>query len=190
MASYRPNVAIILRKPKNGKILVGERSDHKGCWQFPQGGVDKGEDLWTALKRETLEEIGVRSKLYTLREIRTGYRYQFPGGHLKKGLYLGQEQTVFLCDFHGNDADVNLTLHSPMEFRRWKWIKPEKFKLGRVPRFKREVFRRIFKDFFGVKLIARNLQPELESITVEPFEPFELESADPPAIEIESTELE
>ena len=99
MASYRPNVAAILRKPSTGKILVCLRKDHPRCWQFPQGGVDPGEDLIGALYREVEEEIGVSSDRYTLQACRTGYRYKFPNGHLKKGEFCGQEQTYFLCDF-------------------------------------------------------------------------------------------
>lgn len=149
MATYRPNVAAILRNPESGKILVGERIDHKGSWQFPQGGVDKGEDLITALYREVEEEIGVPRELYTLVACRTDYRYKFPSGHLKKGKFCGQIQTYFLCDYHGTDDDFDLDGHV-REFSRLKWIKPKKFKLWWVPRFKRDVFRRVFRDFFGV----------------------------------------
>ncbi|MDA7921522.1 RNA pyrophosphohydrolase [Verrucomicrobiales bacterium] len=149
MATYRPNVAAILRNPKTGKILVGERIDHKKSWQFPQGGVDKREDLISALYREVEEEIGVPRDLYTLVECRTDYRYKFPAGHLKKGKYCGQIQTYFLCDYHGTDKDFDLDAHV-REFSQLKWIKPKKFRLWWVPRFKREVFRRVLRDFFGV----------------------------------------
>ena len=150
MATYRPNVAVILRKPKNGKILIAERKDHRGCWQFPQGGVDKGEDLIGALYREVAEEIGVGPDLYRIVACRTDYRYKFPNGHLKKGLFCGQTQTYFLCDYHGTKHDIDLKAHV-QEFVNFKWIKPEKFDLGGVPKFKRKVFRRVFKDFFGIK---------------------------------------
>ena len=42
-----------------GFILVAERSNIRGAWQFPQGGVDPGEGLEEALFREIEEEIGV-----------------------------------------------------------------------------------------------------------------------------------
>ena len=58
MATYRPNVAAILQRPKSGKILIAERLKHPGSWQFPQGGVDPGEDLIGALYREVEEETG------------------------------------------------------------------------------------------------------------------------------------
>ena len=53
---YRLNVAAILRNGA-GKILIGERKDRSGAWQFPQGGVDEGETLAQALVRELREEI-------------------------------------------------------------------------------------------------------------------------------------
>mgnify|MGYP003634826277 FL=1 len=150
MATYRPNVAAILRKPKNGKILIAERADHPGCWQFPQGGVDKGEDLIGALYREVAEEIGVSPDLYRLIACRTDYRYKFPKGHLKKGLFCGQTQTYFLCDYFGKKHNIDLDAHI-REFSDFQWIHPEDFNLAWVPGFKRPVFRRVFKDFFGIK---------------------------------------
>ena len=150
MATYRPNVAAILRKPKNGKILIGQRADFKGCWQFPQGGVDKGEDLLGALHREVEEEIGVGQNLYNVVACRTGYRYKFPNGHLKKGEFCGQDQTFFLCDYLGKKSDFKLDLHTP-EFSKVRWIYPEEFILNWVPEFKRSVFKRLMRDFFKVK---------------------------------------
>ena len=151
MSAYRPNVAAILRKPKSGKILVCQRADHKWCWQFPQGGVDDGEDLIGALHREVEEEIGIASDRYDMISCRTGYRYQFPDGHLKKGIWCGQEQTYFLCDFQGKKSEIVFDTHV-QEFLAAKWIHPLEFQLDWVPKFKRKVFRNVFIDFFGIEL--------------------------------------
>ena len=151
MATYRPNVAAILRKPASGKILVCQRRDFPECWQFPQGGVDKGEDLLAALYREVEEEVGIARDKYTLQACRTGYRYQFPNGHLKKGQFCGQEQTYFLCDYHGKKKHIVLG-GNPPEFQGSKWIDPVEFRLDGIPAFKQEVFRRVFRDFFQIKL--------------------------------------
>ncbi len=150
MGSYRPNVAVILRKPKSGKILVAMRADHRGSWQFPQGGVDSGEDLIAALYRETEEEVGIPPDKYDIVACRTGYRYKFPKGHLKKGLYCGQDQTYFLCNYHGKKKAVVLDNHV-REFTKYKWIYPSEFELKWVPKFKRPVFKRVLRDFFSVK---------------------------------------
>ena len=155
MATYRPNVAAILRRPRSGKILIGERASHPGSWQFPQGGVDKGEDLIGALYREVEEEIGVPKEMYDLVACRTDYRYKFPHGHLKKGQYCGQVQTYFLCDYYGKKKGIVLDTHV-REFINYKWIHPEDFDMKWVPKFKRPVFRRVFRDFFGIKRLPNS----------------------------------
>lgn len=147
---YRPNVAGILRN-SDGQILIAERLNVPGAWQFPQGGVDENEDFQVALFRELEEEIGVTADLVTVRDRRDGYRYAFPKGRLKYGLYGGQEQTYFLCDYHGTDQNIRLDLHH-QEFRQYKWIHPESFDLNWVPRFKKAVYIAVFRDFFGILL--------------------------------------
>lgn len=146
---YRPNVAAIILNMDNF-MLVAQRAGLRNAWQFPQGGVDPGEGLEEALFREVEEEIGVTPDLIQLLDRKGGYRYEFPKGRLKYGVYGGQEQVYYLCRFLGKDKDINLdTKHR--EFDRWRWIKPEKFEMEWVPRFKRDVYRRLFKDFFGME---------------------------------------
>ncbi|MDF1752390.1 MAG: NUDIX domain-containing protein [Verrucomicrobiales bacterium] len=151
MDLFRPNVAAILRKRKTGLILICQRKDHTNSWQFPQGGVDEGEDLIAALYREVKEEVGIPSRQYTLRSCRTGYRYTFPDGHLKKGQFRGQEQTYFLCDYRGKKSDIIL---DGQEFIRYKWIEPKEFDISWVPDFKKPVFRQLFHDFFRINLTS------------------------------------
>jgi putative (di)nucleoside polyphosphate hydrolase len=145
---YRPNVAAILEN-RSGEIFVAERLNVKGAWQFPQGGIDDGEDAETALLRELAEEIGVRAEMVKIIERRDGYRYAFPKGRLKYGIYGGQEQAYFRCQFLGKDEDVDLAA-THQEFARWRWIAPAAFELDWVPKFKRTVYRQVFKDFFGL----------------------------------------
>ena len=148
---YRPNVAAILQN-ETGHIFVAERINIKGAWQFPQGGIDEGEDAETALFRELAEEIGVTQAMLKIKERRDGYRYAFSKGRLKYGIYGGQEQSYFLCQFTGQDADVNLAA-THQEFARWRWISPEDFQLTWVPKFKRAVYRQVFQDFFQLNLV-------------------------------------
>ena len=147
---YRPNVAAILCRP-DGQILVAERARFKGAWQFPQGGVDDGESAEQALFREVEEEIGVCRDLISIVKQRGGYRYAFPKGRLKYGIYGGQEQMYFQCLFSGNDSDIDLNTHN-REFGKWKWILPHEFEMRWVPRFKQRVYRAVFRDFFELDL--------------------------------------
>lgn len=158
MDLFRPNVAAILRKPETGEIFIAERIDYPGSWQFPQGGVDKGEDLIAALYREVHEEIGIEHNLYDLVACRTDYRYRFPKNRLKNGKYCGQNQTFFLCDYHGNDEDFDFTVHV-QEFVNFQWISPIQFDLDWVPRFKRKVFSRVLHDFFNITVPNKEVKP-------------------------------
>lgn len=149
---FRPNVAGILERPDDGRILIAERVDFPGAWQFPQGGVDEGEDLEAAFYREMEEEIGLKPSDYMVLEQRGGYRYTFPAGRTRGGgRFHGQEQTYFRCRLVGDESSIALDGHGhEREFSAFRWIPPEAFDLGWLPEFKRAVYARVLHDFFGV----------------------------------------
>ena len=103
---YRLNVAAILRDSA-GKILIGEREDRAGAWQFPQGGVDEGETLAQGLSRELLEEISLPPTAYRIVASRGPYYYLFGNGKVVKGFH-GKEQHYFLADFTGSAREIDL----------------------------------------------------------------------------------
>lgn len=150
MPRFRPNVAAILVQ-KDSRMLICERSGSRGAWQFPQGGIDKGESPKQALFREIREEIGVRKKKLTILEKKGGYRYAFPDGKLKWGKFYGQKQVYYLCRFHGKESDIDLGGRKA-EFQDYRWIFPDEFDLGWLPGFKRKVYRKVIRDFFKVDL--------------------------------------
>jgi len=59
LSAYRPNVGVVLFHP-DGRVWLGRRANTPGPhnWQFPQGGVDPGEELEAAARRELTEETG------------------------------------------------------------------------------------------------------------------------------------
>jgi 8-oxo-dGTP pyrophosphatase MutT (NUDIX family) len=54
---FRANVGVILFK-EGGLVAVFERRNQPGAYQFPQGGIDKGEQPIEAVRRELQEELG------------------------------------------------------------------------------------------------------------------------------------
>ena len=151
---YRPNVAALILD-KNDNLLICERIETKGAWQFPQGGVDPGEDFITALHREVWEEIGLNPEDYDMIDQRGIYRYKYPAGvrEKKKKKYncVGQEQTYFLCKLKVPRSKVDVH-QTPPEFQDLDWIDPKDFKLKWLPKFKQEVYKSVFKDFFNCSL--------------------------------------
>ncbi len=154
MVRYRPNVAALILNA-NGSLLICERFNLPGAWQFPQGGVDDGESTEQALIREVREEVGLSKNDYEILERRDGYRYLYPPEvrvkKIRKHGNHGQEQTYFLCKLKPNAPAINVN-QSPQEFGAYRWILPEEFDLDWIPSFKREVYRAVMEDFFGIRL--------------------------------------
>ena len=148
-SQFRSNVGAIIKRA-DGKILIGERSNVAGAWQFPQGGVKKSETAREALGRELQEEVSLAPAQYRVVESKGPYRYIFPPGHTKEG-FDGQEQTYFLIELTGPDLNIVVSTEQP-EFAHFRWIEPSEFKIDWLPNFKREVYRQVFLDFFGIAL--------------------------------------
>src|ERR1700730_13839943 len=144
---YRPNVAAIIKRP-DGKILIGERSDVAGAWQFPQGGVKRPETALEALSRELQEEVSLEPEHYRVIESNGPYRYLFPPGRTKEG-FDGQEQTFFLVELTAPDSSIEVQPERP-ECSGVGWIEPGEFQAAGVPGFKQAVYREVFADFFGI----------------------------------------
>ncbi len=142
----RPGVGIIVLNNEN-KVFVGKRKDNPiDKWQMPQGGVDKGEDFISAMRRELLEETSIRS-IKILKEIEGFFEYELPEnliGVIWKGKFRGQKQKWFITKFIGEEKEINLKTKKP-EFIEWKWIIPEKLP-DVIVEFKKNMYLKLLKD--------------------------------------------
>ncbi|MDR0747057.1 MAG: RNA pyrophosphohydrolase [Helicobacteraceae bacterium] len=145
--NYRPNVAAVIVSsdyPSECRLLIAERSDVGGAWQFPQGGIDRNEDAKTALFRELKEEIGT-NEVEIIAEHPEWIHYDFPEGVSRKRYpYDGQIQKYFLVRLKPS-AEVNLKTHSP-EFIRYKYV-GMKDVLKQVSYFKRPIYKKVLGYF-------------------------------------------
>jgi putative (di)nucleoside polyphosphate hydrolase len=149
---HRPNVGVVLFNA-DGLVWIGKRArtPEPWNWQFPQGGVDEGEDLQAAALRELEEETGVTSAT-VLARTDDWIVYDFPPEVAARGgKWIGQKQVWFALRFTGRDSDVRLDAHHQVEFEDWRWARLDEAPELIVP-FKRAVYEQVataFRQFAG-----------------------------------------
>lgn len=153
---YRPNVGVVLFHP-DGRVWLGRRHNTPGPhnWQFPQGGVDAGEDLEAAARRELAEETGVRTATYLGRT--DGWlAYDFPpehsGSKVARG-WKGQKQVWFALRFDGDESEIDLSGDGHPEFDIWRWARLDETP-GLIVPFKRPIYEAVVKAFGAFAGIA------------------------------------
>ncbi|MBC61066.1 MAG: RNA pyrophosphohydrolase [Zetaproteobacteria bacterium] len=141
---YRSCILAVFINAKK-KVLVGQRSDLKN-WQFPQGGVDKGETEKQALFREMKEEIG-SDQFSIISQAPKLVSYKFPLD-LKAPItkrFIGQEQRWFLCQFD-KGFSFDLKKASSPEFTALEWVDLD-FVFSNIVSWKQEAYQQ------GLKLL-------------------------------------
>jgi putative (di)nucleoside polyphosphate hydrolase len=144
---FRPNVGIILAND-HGRLLWARRIG-QDAWQFPQGGIARGESPEDALYRELEEEVGLTPDAVRVLACTRGWlRYRLPRRYIRKGQHpvcIGQKQKWFLLHLLAGDDAVKVDWHPKPEFDHWRWVSYW-YPLTQVISFKREVYRSALKE--------------------------------------------
>lgn len=145
--TFRANVGAVIINTE-GQVLALERKKISGSWQFPQGGLDEGEEPLEAVKREILEETGIEeSELELLATFPRWLAYELPEEMRTQKLGRGQVQKWFLFRFAG--LDEHISMGAGKEFKAWEWTSIGKL-LPKVVFFKQPIYQELeayFKEY-------------------------------------------
>lgn len=152
---YRPNVGIVICN-RAGQVLWARRYGQHS-WQFPQGGINPGETAEQAMYRELFEEVGLTKKdVRLLSSTRNWLRYKLPKRLVRwdtKPVCIGQKQRWFLLQLMCDESKVNMQTSGNPEFDDWRWVSYW-YPVRQVVSFKRDVYRRVMKEFAPVVMPA------------------------------------
>ena len=118
-------------------------------WQFPQGGIDKNEDIFIAALRELYEEVGIEeNKVKLIKESDHWYKYDLPKKYKRNNFlwedFRGQKQKWFLFKLI-EKAEIDLNNENNPEFDEFDWIdywKP----LDEIVDFKKEIYEKVLTE--------------------------------------------
>ena len=144
---YRKNVGVIVCK--KGKVLLCARADTNDfSWQFPQGGIEDGEDIIDAGKRELYEETGIKTIKF-IEKMPFCIKYDFPKKIINPYMnkYTGQEQYWLLFEFLGDDSEIKFDIDPNfIEFKAFRWDNIEKAP-NEIVYFKKECYEKVVEYF-------------------------------------------
>ena len=157
---FRANVGIILMH--RDQVFLGRRTGGRG-WQFPQGGVRRGESLEQALYRELEEEIGVGdADVALLGQTDRWLRYRLPARYVRRNqqpVCIGQKQRWFLLRLKPADAAFDFTRTSAPEFDQFRWV-PYWEPVKEVIYFKRAVYARALTELVDLAFPGGKRPPQ------------------------------
>ncbi len=145
---FRSNIAIVISDGL-GRVMFAKRLGQQ-AWQFPQGGVDKGESVEQALYRELYEEVGLEpSDVRIVQRSKKWLRYRIPVSMQRKNsipLCIGQKQKWFFLELVGDSSKVRFDTSGTPEFDGWEWVNYW-YPINSVVSFKRNVYRHALQEF-------------------------------------------
>ncbi len=115
---YRQAVMAVIINQEN-QILIGYSPRDKS-YKFPQGGLEKGENIIVGIKRELIEELDYFLEDHLIIEIyKEKIKYPFPPD--VHPIYMGQELSI---------VKIQHTIHANVipqddEFDKLYWISPK-----------------------------------------------------------------
>ena len=135
---FRAGTGAVILNPDLDRVLLFKRNGSVDDWQFPQGGLDIGEEPLDGVMREIWEETGItKGALQQLPVKPKLLAYEIPAEHRTDKTGRGQTQWWFFFQFVGEHSAI--TLGDQEEFSDFQWTTMDDA-VERIVGFKREVY--------------------------------------------------
>ncbi len=145
---YRKKVSGIITD-NEGKYLIVQLIDYsEDYWNWPGGGMERGERPEETILRELKEELGT-DKFEIVKRSSITNKYNWPNYVIAKRLkaegktWLGQEVIHIQLNFTGNKSDIK---PNPAEIKQFKWIDCGELESHFVIPNQWNVAKEVFKD--------------------------------------------
>ena len=142
---FRAGVGAVLTDGR-GRVLVLERIDVRGAWQFAQGGLKKKEEPLDGALREAEEETGIPSgALALIRRYPGLLAYELP--RKAQSVKTGMGQVQYWFRFRVKDEHpANIRVPADSEFRAAEWV-PFSKAVARSVGFRKNLYRSLQQEF-------------------------------------------
>jgi len=116
---YRPAIFIVVyhmnKHLKQLIYLILKRKKHWKGWEFPKGGVEKGESEIKTLKREIKEECGLN--IIKIKRYGIGGKYKYPKNFKERPGFIGQTYSLYSVQVKEGKVKIDKREHSD-----FKWL--------------------------------------------------------------------
>ena len=141
---FRTGVGAVIADGR-GRILALERSDFRGAWQLPQGGLEKGESPLDGALREVEEETGIKRRaLKLVTQYPELLVYELPRKAQSRKSGMGQVQYWFFFEVKKRAPKAKKPPSG--EFRAARWVSFDRVVSG-VASFRKPLYKKLRAHF-------------------------------------------
>jgi putative (di)nucleoside polyphosphate hydrolase len=142
---FRAGVGVVVRRPDRSVLVL--RRPRERSWQFPQGGLETGEEPRAAALRELWEETALGAhQVRVVAEHPAWLSYELPAPYRSARTGRGQTQRWYLAELVDDAAAPDLSAAVSAEFDAYEWVTFAEA-VARIVAFKRPVYEQLRAAF-------------------------------------------